>query len=370
MGRFVNRRMASKDRKNNTGDKKNNNFPGVIGSIDKYLGVFLKALPVFGVFATISLLFYADKENVDIFNYYSSWLSIVPIVAVVELVIAIIVIVIAFMPVLIFYIFLLIDKGSAAALKSDDLRTLYAYFYGIFASAVLFLGLDFLATFFVTALIMIAPLFYMKFLEHKKDALSFSKRKTYFILLATGFIAIFLGYFFKYIYFGAFDDRDIYVLLVICFIGVLVFIVYHSNSGESRSQIIILSLFSVGVLLLFIMPISSTILEVSLRKIGLGGGVEKVYLVNSGNRSKIPDIFINDCCKDRFCITNKLSIIWGVGDLVYVDVPSKENPPIKQHIAIPRNILMPYKLEAPLSSVCKAEEALKEVSNKGQKEEK
>jgi len=104
----------------------------------------------------------------------------------------------------------------------------------------------------------------------------------------------------------------------------------------------------------------------------MGGGVEKIYYVNSEDANKIiPYEFLNDkCCVDNFCFTNKLSIIWGVGNLVYVDVPSKKNPPIKQHIAIPRDILMPYKLDEPLPDFCKTEEELEEAPNQGKKEPK
>jgi len=360
----------------NTTDDKNNYCSDIIDCIDKYRSIFIKILPILGVLAsllsTISLLFYADKEDLDIFSYYSSWLSIMPIVAVVELLIAIILTIIAFVPAFIFYVFLFFDgKGSVAAPMPGDLNALYAYFYGVFAATVVSLKLALLGCsvgfcilfFIITALL---PVGYIKFLRHVKDELSFSKKKTYIILLITGFLAISLGYLFDEIYFGVFDALDAFVLVVICFFGVLVFVTYLDKLGKYRSRII-LSLFSVSVFLLFIMPISSSILEVSLRKIGLGGGVEKVYHVSSSNQSKIPDVFINnDCCDDAFCITNKLSIKWGVGDLIYVNIPDNE----KQHVAIPRNLLNPYGIsddEPP--DLCSTKEELKESLIKAKKEQ-
>ncbi|RUM94471.1 MAG: hypothetical protein DSZ28_02970 [Thiothrix sp.] len=360
--------------KNTTEDKKNF-CSDIIDCIDKYRSIFIKVLPILGLLAsllvTISLLVYADKESIDIFSYYSSWLSIMPIIAVVELLIAIVLIAIAFVPAFIIYLFLS-AIGSEAASRSDDQKALYAYFYGLFAATVLFLKLALLDFSVFVIMPVIAPGFYIWFLKYKKAELSFSKKKTYFMLLVTGFIAIFLGYYFNDVYFSVFDVLGAIVQLVICFIGVLVFVAYHSGLRKNRNWVI-LSLFLVSVLLLFIMPTSSSILEASLRKIGLGGGVEKLYYVNSDNRSKIPDVFINnDCCDDAFCITNKLSIKWGAGDLIYVNIPYDGNDVgiTKQHIAIPRNILNPYGLgdDRP-PDLCKTKEELKESLIKAKKEQ-
>jgi len=158
------------------------------------------------------------------------------------------------------------------------------------------------------------------------------------------------------------------ILLSISLVSSAILYVYPFS--EYRVRVALGFFFVIIFVFMLSTPISVKISAKALEFLNVGGGVTRVYYVEKRNKSKLPGESINDnCCVDSFCFTNKLSIIWGVGDLVYVDVRSKKHSPIKQHIAIPRNILISYELDEPLPDVCKIEEEQKIVEDKGRKEQ-
>ena len=130
-------------------------------------------------------------------------------------------------------------------------------------------------------------------------------------------------------------------------------------------------MFKFAILLLafstiFITPFSATVSRVALNKLEVGGGVESVYYVKDDRaKSPIPgQIIDNTCCAEGFCLTQKLSIIYGVGDLVYVTLPGQKEE-TKQSIALPRSLLLPYDLYSEPMPGCETQQELKEDAESG-----
>jgi len=388
MGRFVNRRVVSKDRKNDTEDKKNNNLSGVIGSIDKYLGVFLKMLTILGllasVFATFSLIYYAHEENVNIFSHHSSWVSILPVIASLELLIGLWLFSIVFVPgIQVFLLNHLCNNKKTAG------RKVFVFMQHLFMLTFILVGVKcpdiYNETLFKSILILLIALVFMAFFwscGHKDYSFP-----SLFSLFFVGLAIVYISFFSVIViaYWVVVDDTGWgeAVMLILVFFSIIS--VFMDGFVEDQESILVfrLTIFLVAIVSLFMTPFSATISREALKSLGMGG-VERVYYVNKDDKAKVPIPFIDDtCCDDyEFCLTEKLSIKWAVGDLVYASLSEeideqgeaetdqeKINKQVvpKQTIALPRAILFSYNVDKGDLMGCKTQQKLIEAANKESK---
>jgi hypothetical protein len=391
--------MASKDRKNDTEDKNNNNFPDVIGSIDKYLGIILKTLPLLGLLATLSLYHYAREVKVDVFSHYSSWISILPVIAVAETFIGVLVIIYLFGPV--FFIDLLNrqykeNKSCNRGRPGQCIGLVFAqYIYLVFIPVLLAYGSvsneyvrQYLACvgqywyFWMPVYVLVFVLcnyFFVNKIKSIKASWNNSwenktvtnslpgriKRKIFLFSLSlvvaiiVPFISIIGAKFFLDSIYYSSQSVDQWGLIIwatlslFCVIlsGILYLYSWDDIAVKWFSSVI----FMVSLGYMLVTPFSARISIAALRVLDVGGGVERVYYVNVDDKSKppIPSWFVDyDCCVDGFCLTKGLSIKWGVGDLIYVSLLREKNEKLKQSIALPRNILLPYDMHTGMPESC------------------
>jgi hypothetical protein len=392
--------MASKDRKNDTKYKKNNNLPGVIGSIDKYLGILLKALTILGLLAsllaTISLIYYAHEEKVNIFSHYSSWVSALSVITFMELLVGLSLTILAFYPAGTFY-FLnnpLYDEKTPGC--KNKIGLVFLSYIILIVTPIAVVTFDwvserytnlFWGCLLVLLLISAGALTYCEEkrcfgpLPYKNSIclgpLSFGKRKCPGLFLAYFFanvLAIYSAFLAAYFFLSPFDSGswDSAVLIDLLFLGLVLLVVYPSKRDHPRIGLFVFFILIVGFVIPLITPFSAKISKVALKALDMGGGKNKVYYVTPNNLSKLPKQFIDwNCCVKNFCLTKTLSIKWEVGDLIYARLPEMEAeavsaPPApgpsaeksKQSIALPRNILLPYNLFSGMPLECKTQEEL------------
>jgi hypothetical protein len=435
MGRFVSKEMASEGVK----DGKNKYRKTILDCIDESLSIFRKALPVLGVVATIlamiSLSYYAHEENIDVFNHYSSWVSVVPVIAIVVILIGLLFVVLALYPAGVIY-FLIIPllrqdgiegnnrsklQGNPLSdeekLKRKSLTTKVILVYALsvvlpFILVALGSGSEWVANNFwfcfviyilITATVLLCleryEVFDLRFFykwqsfrlllkenEWLRLLSKISKEIGLFIALSISICLAVISVFLADHYFrSGVSNRwwDYFVLIDLLFLGFMLLIIYLFR-WDSRSRLCLRYILVIGLLLPFITPFSTIISSVTLKNLGMGGGMERVYYVNEDGKSKVPSPFIDDtCCDDyEFCLTEELSIKWAVGDLVYVSLPEEENKQgeteadkektnkqavPKQTIALPRNILFSYSVDEGDSMGCKTQKDLIEAANEGKK---
>jgi hypothetical protein len=332
-----------------------------ISKADKNLGVFFKAFTALGLLATafaiISLRFYAKEESIDIFSHYSSWVAALPVFTLAVIFTALFFVVLVSFPVFsIYYVFHKLtdieDEGSDC-IKTILQFTFLAMLPGLLIVAVRFN--DFPKVFEISllyfGLVGYPLILFLVFHFLFKNVLLVSLGC--FLIPLVSFV-----FFDRFFYFEV-SFRSLLIWFVIVAASAVWLFSYSCDSDRSFEKgFVHVVLLLIVLLVMFITSFSTIISKRALHMLGWGGGVERVYYLYEDNKKRIPGEFINDrCCVRGFCFTSSLTIKWGVGELVYVDVSNDGE--LKQHIAIPRNILIPYKLDVPMPDVCKTQGELK-----------
>jgi len=425
MGKYEIKRSGSVGTESGMEDKKNKYCPDIIDCIDKYQSVFLKALPVWGLVATIlamiSLFHYAHEEKIDVFSHYSSWVSFLPIITVAETLIVVVITLYCFVIVFIIDEFSPKHKGYKLCDRDETGQCLllvffqYSFLVVVPVLSVYHSGInDFLERYpisiilyclyfaFFNALI-VNSLFLNKEKITKKywannwasniwgDHLSvkvFNKTFFYSFLLAVFVpsISIALSWFFIGDI-GLSQSVDIWGLFV--GIGILLMnivssgILYTNSWGDHRVKPVFVMFFSISFVYISVTPLSAKISAAALNKLNMGGGIERVYYLIEGNKGKIPGQFIDgECCKNNICLTKILSLRWAVGDFVYASLaeekaeqgqnekdkeksnPTNEQAIAKQSIALPGDILFPYRLHEGMPGDCETQKNLIKAAQK------
>ena len=409
----------------------------ILVCIDESLSIFRKALPVLGgvapILAMTSLSYYAHEENIDVFNHYSSWVSVVPVIAIVVILIGLLFVVLAFYPAGVIY-FLIIPLLSKDGIESNNrskllgnllsdeeklkrkslaTKVILVYVLSVVLPFILVtmgsgpewvannFGFSLVVYILITAVVLLCLEKYEGFdLRFSNKWKSFrlllkenewlrllskiSKNIGLFIALSISICLVVISVFLSDHFFrSGVSNRwwDYFVLIDLLFLGFMLLIIYLFRWDHPRSRLFLCFILGIGLLLPFITPFSTIISSVTLKNLGMGGGMERVYYVNEDGKSKVPSPFIdNTCCDDhKFCLTKELSIKWAVGDLIYASLAEEENilkgtkkdkektnkqAVPKQTIALPRDILFPYSVDEGDLMGCKTQQKLIEAANK------
>jgi hypothetical protein len=400
MAKYVIKGYGSVGVKNTTEDKKNY-CSDIIDCIDKYLSIFVKALPFLGLLAVFPLYYYAHEENINLFSHYSSWISILPVIASLEFINGLFVFSFVFVPG--FMIYLLNKLGHKEVKefewKGKSIRIeipvigLYLFMLGFILIGV-FLA-PYSNIYFVACFICYVIVFaVVVFLYSQQNKYSHKEGDGALLLLSfiVGLMLAYISFFSAIIiaYLLAIDNTGwgfwVFLMLVVLSVGLVLLDVYkrdHKYVGAIKNVVFLLAFLS-----LFVTPFSATISGAALKKLQLGGGIERVYYLKVPGKLKptIPSQYIDDtCCDDYgFCLTEMLSIKWAAGDLVYASLAEEKNKLVgtetdkektnreavaKQVIALPGNILFPYSLGegVPIEGVpraCETQQKLIKAANK------
>jgi len=361
MGRFVNRRMAFKDRKNDTEDKKD--YQKFLEIIKKIRSILLNIGPVFGLLTYIALFRYFQEEHISVVSLFSISSTVVLFaITLLGLFIGVILTTLVLLPVFSIYYYLYYPYGSknggnkvqgidwnATHRTREPVKEVVLYL-----EIIILIVAPSLLQIYKTPHDFLMGLFFVgcgACLLYGINVFFLGKSKRLEVCL--GYLLIsFFAYACAYLFFSiGYSGWTILIWLMLLIVSSIWLITYLDLLSDTLKRIG----YILGVLVVFyiyITPFSLNITKATLRYLEIGY-FEDVYHVYQENLSKVPDQFIDKkCCVKGFCLTKLLSIKWGVGDPVYVALSDKENHELKQSIAIPQNILLPYDLHTDMPESC------------------
>lgn len=359
-----------------------NSYRDILDSINEHLSVFLKAITsasiILGGGVTFSLYRYSQEENLNLFNVYPSFGSVLPAIIFLEVIIGGLLIISAFGPVILIYVlsrFFYQEEPEEKGQGVSGVILLYLFIVVIPVLVFVFTPLPsswergvWCCLGVYSFLISVA----IVFLHKKKNVGVFLG--PFVLTFITTFFAIVFAFLSVYYFFsiaGSSWGLSVWAALSLSSIVLAIICLFHWDND--RAKLGSSSILMIAFAFPFITPFSANVFESTLSSLGIGGGVVGVYYVHDSNLSKVPDLLIDESCditNKELHLTKRLSMKWGVGDSIYVSLLGNENEELKQSIALPRNILLPYDLHAGMPKSCKTQRELIEAANREKKGDK
>lgn len=343
-----------------------------LDNIKGVLRTVLRTTPLILSFSYIVLFRYFQENNISLVSLYSiSSSTAVFATALLVLVIGAMFLLLAFIPVLLMHQLLYYPLSSKMGINSVQGIDWNKSFSRERSGNTVFLFLEYIVLVLISSLLMIfktyitwlliclivsALLVWALLLWFK--LCFFGKGKRLLVVLSYVFIPL-VSIVCAYLFFSSGYSGWRFFIWLMLELASIMWLMSQLDYWSNRAKLGAYVIAGWAFIYLFMNP--SPFTDAALKFLGIGGGVKQVYRVYEEDKSKIAFHLIdNTCCNGDICLTKELSIIWGVGDPIYVSLP--ENIASKQPIALAQNILLPYNLPKPIDCMNRQNSLMAKVS--------